>query len=395
MVDSILSLADELRESFRIVDALDVLLVSVFLYGTLAWFQRAASRGVLLGLAFLALVYFLARGLDMYLTSLAFHTTFAILLFILVVVFQEDLRRLLERFSNFGTMEFAQAQRISLDIDDVVEAAFEMATTNTGALFVVRGQEPLHRHLSGGVPLDGRVSKPLLLSIFDSKTPGHDGAVVIERDRVTEFGTHLPISKNTAAISGRGTRHSAALGLSECSDAMTIVVSEERGDISVAEGGELDRAPTAADLKKRVEVFFQTTFPSASLPLWRRIFVEHVRLKFLSFALAMTAWFVLAYDPHTVQRTFAVPIQYLNLPAGFEIEESALSEVRVTLTGSERHFRFLEPGSLRISLDLAKARTGMQEFVLTERHIDLPSNVSVYRIDPQAIEVYLQTTSKD
>jgi diadenylate cyclase len=391
MLDLILSIVDELRESFRIVDALDILLVSVFLYATLAWFQRAASRGVFLGLAFLTLVYFLARALDMYLTSLAFHTTFAVLLFSLVVVFQEDLRRLLERVSSFGSLDFGQSQNISLDVDEVVESAFEMATSKTGALIVLKGQEPLQRHLNGGVVLNGHVSKPLLFSIFDSKSPGHDGAVVIEHDQVTEFAAHLPISQNTGAIAGRGTRHSAALGISESSDALTIVVSEEHGDVSVAEGGELSKASTASDLKKRLEVFFQTTFPAASQPLLRRVFVQHVRLKILSFALALTAWFVLAHDPHTVQRTFAVPVEYRNLPTGLEIDGAAPSEARVTLSGSERHFRFLEPSSLKISLDLARTDTGFHEVVVAERNIGLPSNVSLYRIEPRIIRLYIRT----
>lgn len=390
-MEAVLSIVDGLRDSFRIVDALDIALVSVFLYATLAWFQRAASRGVLLGLAFLTLVYFLARGLDMYLTSLAFHTTFAVLLFILVVVFQEDLRRLLERVSNFRSLEFGESQNIALDIDEVVEATFEMAASHTGALIVVKGLEPLQRHLNGGVALNGRLSKALLFSIFHPQTPGHDGAVVIERDRVTEFAAHLPISRNTDAIDGRGTRHSAALGLSESSDALTIVASEEQGDVSVAEAGELKQAPTPSALKERLELFFQTTYPATSQSLWRRVFIQHIRLKTLSFVLAVTAWMVLAHDPHTVQRTFAVPVEYRNLPAGVELDETAPSEARVTLSGSERHFRFLEPSSLKISLDLANASTGFHEVVVAERNIGLPSNVSLYRIAPRIIRLYIRT----
>jgi hypothetical protein len=114
ILEAILSFFDELRASFRIVDAIDILLVSVFLYAMLVRFQRAASRGVLMGLASLAVVYILARGLGMYLTSLAFHTTFAVLLFILVVVFQEDLRRLLERVSTFRSVKFGQAHAIPM-----------------------------------------------------------------------------------------------------------------------------------------------------------------------------------------------------------------------------------------------------------------------------------------
>ncbi len=375
-METILSFFDELNGSFRIVDAIDILLVSVFLYGTLVWFKRTASRGVLIGVALLAVVYFLARALDMYLTSLAFHTTFAVLLFILVVVFQEDLRRLLERVSSLRSMNFGQQQDISLDLDAIVAAVFKMASSKTGALIVLKGKEPLDRHINSGVALNGRISKSLLYSIFDPHTPGHDGAVIIDKDRITQFGAHLPISKNTKEIAGRGTRHSAALGLSERSDALTIVVSEERGIVSIAEAGKLTEMSTATDLKEQLDKSLETAFPKTAQPLARRLFVQHARLKILSFAIAVAAWFALAYNPHTVQRTFAVPVEYRNLPAAVELDEYARSEARVTVSGSERDFRFLDPGSLKISLDLANVEVGHQEVVVAERNLNLPSNVT-------------------
>jgi uncharacterized protein (TIGR00159 family) len=386
-LEAILSFVDELRESFRIVDAIDILLVSTFLYATLVWFQRAASRGVLIGLAALAVVYFLARGLDMYLTSLAFHTTFAVLLFILVVVFQEDLRRLLERVATFRSVNFRQSQHVSLDLDAFVESVFKMAASKTGALIVLKGKEPLERHLNGGVTLNGSVSQPLLYSIFDSHTAGHDGAVIVEQDRITQFAAHLPISKNTKVIAGRGTRHSAALGLSERSDALIVVVSEERGIVSVAQEGTLTEMSTASDLKKRLDQYLADTFPANTQSVWRRFLVQHGRLKVLSVVIAIAAWFVLAYDPHTVQRTFAVPIEYRNLPKEVELDEFALTEARVTLSGSERDFRFLDPGSLKISLDLTNADIGSQEIVFAEPNIRLPSNVSLYRIEPRIMRL--------
>ena len=362
----------------------------MFLYAALLWFQRTASRGVLLGMALLTVVYFLARGLDMYLTSLAFHTTFAVLLFILVVVFQEDLRRLFERVSAVRSVQFRRTRAIPIDLDALVESVFEMARLRTGALIVLKGREPLHRHLIGGAELQGRLSKPLLVSLFDSHTPGHDGAVVIERDRVAQFAAHLPISKNTEVIAGRGTRHSAALGLAECSDALTIVVSEERGVVSVAEAGELTEMSTASDLMKRLQRFFRTTFPETSQSLWRRLLVQHGGLKIMSLLVAIVAWFVLAYDPHTVQRTFAAPVEYRNLPESLELDESAPSEARVTLSGSERDFRFLDPGTLKISLDLEDFREGFQEVVVAEKHIRLPGDLSLYRIEPRVIRLWIR-----
>jgi uncharacterized protein (TIGR00159 family) len=389
MLNTIVSFIDEFRGTFRVVDAVDIALVSVFLYATLVWFHKAASRGVLIGVAALAAVYFLARGLDMYLTSLAFHTSFAVLLFVLVVVFQEDLRRLLEGVSSLRSMRFGKSPQRGIDVDELVASVFRMAASRTGALVVLKGKESLARHVNDGVSLDGRFSPPLLYSIFDPNSVGHDGAVIVEGERVSQFGAHLPISKNTQEIKGRGMRHTAALGLSERSDALTIVVSEERGTVSVAATGHLREIKTAAELKRRTEAFFEESFPAAQRSSLRHGLLQHGRLKVLSVVLAVTAWFVLAYDPHTVQRTFVVPIEYRNLSQDLVLDSTARTEARVTLSGSERDFRFLDPATLKISLDLSDLSKGYQEVAFSERAIKLPANLSVYRIEPRSFSLWL------
>lgn len=389
MIETIFPLMEELWRSFRFVDAIDVLLVSAFLYTALLWFQRTASRGILVGVASLAIVYFLSRSLDMYLTSLAFHTSFAVLLFILVVVFQEDLRRLLERVASFRTITVNRTSTLPIEIDSLVEIVFKMAALKTGALIVMKGKEPLGRHLNGGVKLNGKLSAPLLFSIFDSSSPGHDGAVVIDSNGVEQFAVHLPISQNVNQIAGRGTRHSAALGLSEVSDALTIVVSEERGVVSVAETGALDEMKTATALKQRLDDFLGAAFPANQPPLWRSILIQHAGEKVLALTMAIIAWFTLAYDPHTVQRTFIVPIEYRNVAKQLEFETTAPSECRVTLSGSERNFRFLDPATLKVSLDLSGITKGYHELQLSEQSIRLPANLDPYRIEPRVIRVLL------
>ncbi|QDV40537.1 DNA integrity scanning protein DisA [Stieleria neptunia] len=385
MIESIFLISDELRQTFRLVDAIDILLVSAFLYASLLWFQQTASRGVLVGVAALAWVYFLARSLDMYLTSLAFHTTFAVLLFILVVVFQEDLRRLLERVASFRSVHFEHGGQSLVEIDALVDVVFRMASSKTGALIVLKRKESLERLLNGGFPLDGRFSVPLVYSIFDSSSPGHDGAIVIDRDHIEQYAAQLPISPNTNKIEGRGTRHSAALGLSERSDAVTIVVSEERGSVSVAQAGTLTEMATPADLQHCLEQSFASVLGDSRPPIWKQILVDHAGLKILSLIVAVAAWFVLAYDPHTVQRTFIVPMEYRNVAKQLEIDTSAPMECRVTLSGSERDFRFLDPASLKVSLDLGDSAAGYHEILLSEQNIRLPANLFPYRIDPRVV----------
>lgn len=394
-METILSFLEEFRTHFRIADAVDILLMSAIVYWGLVWFKQTASRRVLIGIIVVLVIYFLARTLDMFLVSLVLQAGFAVFIIILVVIFQEDLRRMFERIA--GARWFGRFVRttpdLPFDLDSLVEAAFVMADSRTGALIVLKGVEPLDRHANGGVALDGKISRPLLFSLFDSSSPGHDGAVLIDKGRIEKFATHLPISKDHKQIAGRGTRHSAALGLAECSDALAVVVSEERGVVSVAEAGELVAIDSPSILKQRIESFFERRSPVQNRSAVKQTLLRNGWLKLIAVALTVIAWFVLAYDPQTIQRTFVVPIEYRNLAPEHVLDERAPAEARVTLSGSERSFRFLEPGTLKISINLAEASLGTQEIAITDRHIRLPQNLSLYRIDPRVIRMDIRTKS--
>lgn len=391
MSDRLWPLIDEFWQSVRIADAFDIALISLVIYAVLVWFRTTASRSVAIGISVLAGLYFAARLFDLYLTSLAFHTAFAALLVGLVVLFQEDLRRMLERLASLGSFEQLKAPvHIRPEVDVLVEAIFHLAETRCGALVVLKGREPLTRHLDGGIKLGGRISKPLLYSIFDSSSPGHDGAVVLEQDQVVLFGAHLPISKNQEAIRGRGTRHSAALGLAEQSDALVIVVSEERGIVSVAQQGELHEFRSASALKGAIDEFLERNFPQSSPSPTRAKLTKHWHLKVSALLVAVLAWFALAYQPSTLQRTFIAQVEYRNVPAGLVVDELAASEVRITLSGRERDFRFFDPASLKVGVDLSSYRAGTFSIVLTETEVRVPATLTIYRIEPRTLYVTLR-----
>jgi hypothetical protein len=264
-----------------------------------------------------------------------------------------------------------------------------MATNKIGALMAVAGHESLDRHTDGGHDIGGRISAPLLLSIFDPHSIGHDGAVVLDQGRIERFGVHLPISKNRKEIRGRGTRHSAALGLSECADALILVVSEERGIVSVAENGKLAEMPTPDALRARLDGFLREKFPEQTAPLWKRYVMHHGGLKLVSVALAVLAWFALAYNVGTVQRLITAEIEYRNVPESLSLGQFAPTTARLTLSGPEPAFRGLDVEKLNISVDLDGYREGQHSIAITERNIKLPQRLSLYRIDPGVILIDL------
>ena len=234
-------------------------------------------------------------------------------------------------------------------------------------------------------------------SIFDPHSAGHDGAVVVDGGRVQRFAAHLPISNNRKEIGTRGTRHAAALGISERCDALTIVVSEERGQVCVANKGRLRAVTTPAELKGRLEEFVGEKFPVRADKIWRQFVVRHWPMKVISVFLAMIGWFLFAYNPSTVQRTFIVPIEYRNIPPDLVLDEFSPTETRVTLSGTEPAFRFLEPATLKIAIDLAGVEEGVETRHVDARNLDLPANLALYRIEHGSlfISVHKRPTSQE
>jgi hypothetical protein len=239
--------------------------------------------------------------------------------------------------------------------------------------------------------MDARISKALLDSIFDPHSMGHDGAVIIDHDRISQFAARLPLSDNSAEIGNRGTRHSAALGLTELSDAMVIVVSEERGEVSVAERGRLEKLTTPVELKKRLERFTDRVRPRKPRDLRHRLLIENPGLKVTAILVACVAWYLVSFEAETVQKTFVVPIEYRNLPETMDIDDGAPREARLTLTGFERAFNLLAPSTLKVSLDLSKIEEGPQQIVIDESHVRLPSNLALFRSAPRIVELGVHT----
>ena len=258
-------------------------------------------------------------------------------------------------------------------------------------LLVFEGREPIERHVRGGVRVDGRISLPLLHSIFHPESPGHDGAVLLQGPRIEKLGVHLPLSKNLAEIGNGGTRHAAALGLSERSDALVIAVSEERGTISVAEHGHLTKIePT--QLKPLLERRHQHHTPSPH-PSLSSLLPRDIAGKTISLFLAILLWMLFAYQAENVQRTYVVPIEYRNVPEGYVIQEQGTNRSEVTISGTERAFDQLDARTLAVSADVSNIAPGSSQFVTSTGPTDLPSGLTVTSIEPGQVPISLKRQS--
>lgn len=266
----------------------DVFTTAVFIYAGLALLRKTKSIFIFRGIGILVMVYIAAFFLNLRLTTSLFNGFFSFFVIILVVLFQKELRRFFENFSVSFFNPFAEEDipihRESVEM--IVNSVQYLAKKKIGALIVLVGRQQVERFFEGGYPLNGKVSEPLLLSIFDTKTPGHDGAVIIDNGLVTKFGTHLPLSEDFKKFGNLGTRHTAGLGLSERTDALIIIVSEERGSITVARNSNL-KVVDLEKLKYEIKIFLDELSPMDKEGVLTRLIKYDRRDKVTSLAIAL------------------------------------------------------------------------------------------------------------
>lgn len=244
---------------FTFIDLLDIVLVAAITYWIYRVTKGTNAPYILSGIIAVYLLWVVVRALNMELLSTILGQLISVGAIALLIVFQPELRRFLQMIGmrqkqfNFITRIFSTGEeRAKTNVHPIVTACDEMAEERTGALIIISQQSDLGLIAEGGIPLDAKVSVPLLKNIFFKNAPLHDGAIIIEGDRVVAAKCILPVTQNDVPKS-YGTRHRAAIGLSEISDAIIIVVSEETGHISVAQGGDLHRNIDAVRLQQLLQ----------------------------------------------------------------------------------------------------------------------------------------------
>ena len=364
-------------------DLVDIAVVGLLLWGLIAWTRRVHTRMALLGLAFLSVFYLIAQQFRLQLTVWIFQGFVAVLVFVVVVVFQDDLRRLFEQIATFGLRRKApRPDRFSLGA--LIRGVHQLAAKKRGALVVLPGREPLERHLQGGVFLDAEISEELLDSLFDPGSAGHDGALVMHNNKIAYFGVHLPLSENRDEMRGGGTRHAAALGLAERSDALCLVVSEERGTIGIAARGQLEILDDPGDLLGRIQDHLQHTGTEVKTRRveWRwlgRRLVEGL----LSFALALGAWLVFVPVEEAVLQ---VPVAVENMPEGYALTD-APPAVEVAVAGPRRAMLLASNADFEVVIDANLVKFGRRTFEVSPQSVRHATGLEVKSITPEKVKL--------
>jgi diadenylate cyclase len=234
-------------------DLADILVVSILVYEVLKLIRgtRAVQMGV--GGLFLVALFYGSRWGHLETVNWLIRNLFGYVVFAVIVLFQSDIRRALAHLGRAPFFRyFAQAESAEESVEELIVAAGMLSTQRIGAIIAVERQIGLRNYIEGGIPLDARLTYDLMLSIFQPKSPLHDGAVIVQEDRVAAAACFLPLTVNPKLSKELGSRHRAAIGLTEENDAVAVVVSEETGQISLALDGRIERGLTAERLRERL-----------------------------------------------------------------------------------------------------------------------------------------------
>ena len=246
--------------SFRLLDVVDILLVAFFLYKMLILIRNTRAVALIKGLIVLGAVTVSSRFLNLHVINWMLQQGMMVIMFALPVVFQPELRRALEQIGRGRLIRSSQVvdmEALERLLDEIVAVTESMSKTHTGALIVFERDVGLNDYIDTGIQIDGKVSRELLGNIFIPNTPLHDGAVIIRDDRIMAAGCLLPLTSDRSLSTELGTRHRAAIGISELADAVVVVVSEETGSISYTYGGHIYRHLDGTALRNVLMTFLK------------------------------------------------------------------------------------------------------------------------------------------
>lgn len=369
---------------------IDIPILSFIVFLFYTTLRSSGSWRIGLGIIVALLFYLVARFIRLPGVEWVFNNVSNIALIALIIIFQPEIRKIFERTaSTFKVKKLLKES--SGFITEIAKAVFVLAERRWGAIIVIPGKDEVGNKISGGFAINADVSVPLIVSIFDPHSPGHDGAMLVENGKIVGFGYRLPLSSSENLDYRFGTRHHASLGLSEICDALVITVSEERGTVSVFHSGSYIQVDN--EQKLEVEIKNHLRDLSVFFPVPSKRKAKSIRLAeiFFSLIIGTCIWLAIVINASQVtQRTYTIPVQY-NLPPKMVLIGEKPQSVRISLSGSVSQMESIQPYELKAFIDLSDTPPGEHLVNLQRKNFNVPNDVHIVDIEPPQIKLMLHT----
>lgn len=371
---------------------LDIAIITMGLFFIYRTFRTLGTWKIVVGLLTAVALALVASILDLEGIEWIFSNVSSVAVIGFIILFQPEIRKFFERAVSLRRNPVGKEgpQMSSL----LTEALFELADLRYGAILVIPGKESVKAWSSEGTKLDAEPSIPLIISLFDPNSPGHDGALIFERGKITSFGVHLPLSTSNTLTTEYGTRHHAGMGLSEVTDSLILVVSEERGKITLFKKGYVMPIKNKGELASQIVAHWKST---ASYPLPKKGEFKK-RVLFAEVAISLISALLFYYHVVVIKseirvKSFTVPIEYTLEQKNLALSEES-SKIEITLSGRSSDLDRIDSSQLGVSIDLSDALPGQQTIAVTEDNISLPKRVHLVSTEPSTLEVTLRAIKK-
>lgn len=328
-------------------------------------------------------IYYLSKILNLGLSQQLMSYFFSFGILIIMIIFQKEVRRFVLNLKILPLKSSLIKEKEI--IHQIIEALDHFSKNKIGAILVFKGKEKLRHLIGGGIPLSSEINSKILISIFQKNSPLHDGAVIIDKDKILLAAVHLPLAESYSFYK-LGTRHRASVGITEESDAFSIVVSEETGKISLAERKKLISDVDKDFIEKKLEDYYFGLEGKKSF--FERFF--HLRSLALSLIfsilLSFSIWIANNYNTTVIQKMIEVPVEFKNLNENLMISKINSPKVNIMLMGSEREFKYLELEGKKVIIDLKEYKKGTHSFKIEKNNLNLPSNFEILKIEPKTLQ---------
>jgi diadenylate cyclase len=369
-------------------DVLDILVISILIHRLFVLFRGTSVLQIMVGLLFLWVLHGIAQAAGLVLTSWFLEGFGAIAVLVLVVVFRNEIREALIQTNPVRFFLGRPYEPQTINLAAIAQSAFQLAKTRTGALLVFQNRDRLTEFLREGIPLGGLFTPQIVESIFAKQSPVHDGAVIIRGNRIDLVGTFLPLTQREGLPQVFGSRHRAAMGLTELCDAVVIVVSEERGEVSLAYRGEVEVVGEPRLLERALRRLLLGVRPERKPASHTREWVTQTAGLLVTFLLVSAFWVISGRQQSLINLT--VPLDFRNIPEYLELKHASAEKVEVQVTGKGRLVSVLKPQQVVAFVDLRDSNSGRLKVPLSVDNIKIPLGLEVVRVTPSTITVELE-----
>ncbi len=373
----------------RWLSLIDFVVLTLALYAVLSWARQARAMRLAFWIVGLYALSLVTRHFDLIITSWVLDAASVGLIVMLLMIFQPELRRAFLRLDNLLRVSPRSASAHDPAYRAISDAGFAMARERIGALIVIVRDDSIAELVEGGIAIGAEISGLLLEALFQKTSPLHDGATIIESGRITRAGVILPLSHRPDVPVHFGTRHRAAMGLAERSDALVIAVSEERGEVSLMRGRTWRVAPSAAELLELLEKL-QAPRRASWTERVLRAATRNMRVKLAATGLGVLLWALTFFASGITIRTVTVPVEFSNVPRGLNVVYSSANVLEVSLRGRAWVMESTNPGTLVARFDLRSQHEGDVKLYPTARDLNLPPGVLLDGVEPPAVSVRIQ-----